>query len=313
MNKITILTNPITPKGNIKVFIKRVILRKKYFGHSAVTRSLIEGLTRVDDAEFNYQPYFKREVAKSVHVLAGVDTLRYAIRLKQEGVIDRLTAGPNIVVCSTDYDSIIASPEIDAYLQPSDWTRDFHIYNEPKLVDRCYSWPAGIDISRYNPTNREKSKVIIYFKDESNQLLFMVEHLLRKKGFNPVILRYGEYKFDDYIKLLDEASFMVTISRTESQGIFLAEAWAMNVPTLCFNPHYYRWKTYEHLECVGEASSAPYLSENTGAEWFELCELEKLLDNVESVLDRANPRQWVIENMTDVECAKKFLDIVINK
>ena len=104
--------------------------------------------------------------------------------------------------------------------------------------------------------------------------------------------------------------FAVVIDRVESQGLFLAEAWAMNVPTLCFDPHCYRWicpnETYDYFH----TSSAPYLSEATGAEWFELSELELLLDNIEQLKKKSYPRKWVEEHMTDEVCAERFLEII---
>jgi hypothetical protein len=42
-------------------------------------------------------------------------------------VIERIFAGPNIVVRSIDHDSIIASPEVDFVITPSDWVSKAYI------------------------------------------------------------------------------------------------------------------------------------------------------------------------------------------
>ena len=79
----------------------------KYRGHFAVTRSLVEGLDAIG-ASYNYNPKYPWELAETVIVLAGARTLRQAIKLKKKGRIKKLLAGPNIVVFSSDENSILA-------------------------------------------------------------------------------------------------------------------------------------------------------------------------------------------------------------
>ena len=312
--QITILTEPITFKSKLKRLVKRILGRQvTYGGHYAVTRSLVEGLNKIGYKGFNYRPKSERELADHVHVLAGVETLRYAIGLKKAGKIKRLTAGPNVVVFSTDYDSLIADDAIDLYLQPSQWAADLHIKLEPKMERRCLSWPAGIDMEAYKVANskRDGKKVLIYHKDESDQFCYRVDYLLRKNGYTPTVVRYGHYKLEEYIKTLSECSFCVVIARQESQGIYLAEAWAMDVPTICFEPHYYKWKygdfAYEEAENI---STCPYLTEKTGCTFMELSELEEILRSMDTYRSKFAPREWVLENMTDEVCAKAFLRCV---
>jgi len=78
---------------------------------------------------FNYNPVLLASVADTVIVLAGIRALRQAIKLKQEGKIKRLYVGPNVVVFSSDYDSILAQPEVDAAITPSDWVNDLYLEN----------------------------------------------------------------------------------------------------------------------------------------------------------------------------------------
>lgn len=313
MKNITILTEPISWKTNLKRVLRKVLKNKIYGGHVAVTHSLIEGLNKTGYQNYNYQPFKESDLAEHVHVLAGVDTLRYAIKLKRQGKIKRLTAGPNVVVFSDDFDSLIASGEIDLYLQPSQWAADFHIQLEPTLSGRCIAWPIGVDIEKFNSAKYKKNskRVLIYHKEESKQFMYRVDYLVRKYGYETTVITYGEYKLEDYIKKLGESLFAVVISRQESQGVFLAEAWAMNVPTLCFDPHYYKWEYSDKpYELAGNISTCPYLTEYTGARWGELSQLANLLDDIDMILNKATPRKWVEENMTDEVCARDFLSIV---
>lgn len=311
--ELTILTAPVGLYYTAKDIGKKIIKHINYGGHAAVTRSLIEGLDKIGYDRYNYQPTFEKDIAQNVHVLAGVKTLEYAIELKKKGKIKRLTAGPNIVVFSTDYNSLIADENIDLYLQPSQWAADLHVELEPKLKDRCIPWAAGIDISKFTNTDKKKKNyVLIYHKDESNQFCYRVDYLLRKHGFQTVIIKYGSYKFDDYIRILSEVEFAVVISRQESQGICLAEAWAMDVPTICFDPHYYRWSPpNQDIEKQGNISTCPYLTEKTGVTYAEMSELEEIISNWDKYADTFSPREWAIANMSDEVCARDFLKKVL--
>lgn len=339
MHKITILTEPIklmnlnywiryfcnkfyfSKKFNflrplreiIRNFQPGYIDRLEFGGHTAVTRSLIEGFNKIGFNDYIYRPKSINAVTQEVHVLAGVDTLKQAIDLKKRGVITKLTAGPNIVVFADENNSIIADTNIDLYLQPSQWATDLHIEIEPRLKGRCVAWPSGIDITKFNPNAKikdEVSNVLIYHKAESDQFCHRIECILKKYGYNPIVLKYHKYEWDEYIEILNKCLFSICISRQESQGIFLTEIWAMDVPTLCYDPHYYVWDEPYHKEVIGNISTCPYLCEKTGLRWIEISELEKIIQNIPEIISQFEPRKWVMENMTDEICAKKFLKIM---
>lgn len=312
--RLTILTEPITFKSKLKLLAKKILGRQtKYGGHYAVTRSLVEGLQKIGNTDFNYRPKSEKEIAEHVHVLAGIETLKYAIGLKRQGKIKKLTAGPNIVVFSTDFESLIADEAVELYLQPSQWAADLHIKLEPKMQGRCVPWPAGVKIEDFEPDKyqRKKNQVLIYHKDESDQFCYRISYLLRKYGYKPVIVKYKHYQLADYIRLLGESEFCIMLSRQESQGICLTEAWAMDVPTICFEPHYYMWKYGDLVvEEADNISTCPYLTEQTGLTFFEMRELEEILKKMPELLPKFTPRKWVLENMTDEVCAKQFLDTI---
>lgn len=312
---ITLLTEPVTFPSKLKEGGKRIIgHHKKFGGHYAVTRSLCEGLNKIGYKEYNYRPKSENQLFEHVHVLAGVNTLKYAIDLKKRGKIKYLTAGPNVVVFSTDYNYIICNPLIDIYVQPSKWAADFHKKLTPEIANKVKIWPAGVDIAKYKPSlvkDVKKNKVIIYHKDESYQFCWRLHYWLRQYGFDPVIIKYGDYKLEEYIKELNEALFNVVLARQESQGIYLAESWAMDVPTVCYEPYYYKWPYGDNAyELFGNISTCPYQTEKTGIIFTEIDEFKSILSNWNSLSSRFSPRKWVEENMTDEICARKFLETV---
>lgn len=321
MKRLTILTRPTKVPP---------VVKHKYGGHQGVTRSLVEGLEKIGFSDFNYGPDNEDEIAEHVHVLAGVNTLQYAIELKKKGMIKTLTAGPNVVVFPYEYEAVITNPEIDKYLTPSDWNKRLFIEMAPSLDGRIFSWPAGVDTEYFKPddTISRDNTVIVYHKFESDQFRHRVCCELRKYGWEPVIFKYGgrplefyqgngasqeieRYDVEDFKEALSRACFAVTISDQESQGIALAEMWAMNVPTICFDPHYYMWEWEgRFIERDGDVSSCPYLSEATGMRFSDFEELRSILGMLSTDNIQFSPRNWVLENMSDEISAKKFLDTI---
>lgn len=308
MNNLTILYGPVTLRYRIKNLIRKRILKRSYYGgHVTLTESLISGLDRVGFDKYNFQPTREKNVAKHVHVLAGVDTLAYAIRLKKRGKIDRLTVGPNIDFDSTEM--LMSDPSIDFCIKHSQWEIDEQIRRTPGLQNRIGIWASGVDLQHIQVPgeNVRRKKVIIYQKYTSNILCHWVDWIVRSYGYETQIIKYGDYAKEDYLRDLDEAMFMVTLDAWETQGIFLTEAWAKDVPTFCFDMEYF-WR--EEYQCEGKASSCPFLSDKTGIRWKNIDELKYILENFCEQKDIFSPRKWVEENMTIELAAKNFLELI---
>ncbi len=111
----------------------------------------------------------------------------------------------------------------------------------------------------------------------------------------------------EYRDRLDRAALGVFLSTFETQGIALAEAWSMNVPTLVWDPR-------GDAEWLGRrfrsASSAPYLTPATGVAFGDIADLKPALDLALRSLDSFQPRDWVLENMTDAVCSKRLYELI---
>lgn len=312
----TILTEPLDTREHIREGIKYLVGRhRQYGGHGTVTRGLIEGLDKIGYTQYNYRPK-EKDIYETVHVLGGVKALQYAIKLKKEGRIKNLSAGPNIVVFSTDYDGLIAKEEIDLCVTPSLWISHDYVRREPSLRDRITEWPVGVDMDKFSPTTpfekRQSKQVLIYHKDESDQMCWHIEYILKEHGYNPVILKYGSYTLDEYKRLLSESEFMVAISRQEAQGIFMPEAWSMDVPTICFDRRFYRWPGTD-IAVTDDISTCPYIEKENGIRFMEIQEFSEILDNWTDLTKDMHPREWCRNNMSDVVCAKRFVEMLTSK
>lgn len=278
-----------------------------YRGPASVARSLLKGLQKTG-IDFNCNPGSSNEYGDVVIVLSNFDYLRQAIQLKRMGKISKLIAGPNIVGYPQEANYIAASPEIDRYVQPSLWAKLWFL--EVGSNFRIAIWPAGVDPEYWKPNEKrvagETKNVLVYVKGAPREMAIAVENLLRKYDWQPLCINYGSYTVAQYKDALLKSDFAVFLGGTESQGIALAEAWAMDVPTLVYNTRklFYRGRQFSM------ASYCPYLTEKTGIDWRELDELEGLIKVMPYCFGEFTPRAWVLDNMTDEVCAKKMLNIV---
>ena len=321
--RLTVLTEPLPeyPRGFVallksavrplKYLLKRkpVPIKKKYGGHYAVTRSLVEGLQKIG-ADFNYNPTNESEIAENVVVLSGPDTLRKAIRWKRTGKIRFLLAGPNISDSVLDEDGLVGDPAIDYFIVPSAWI-EFNVIKElDVLKDKVLCWWAGVNTRYWSPKNANKKRnVLVYWKTEDEEFCVKVEDMLVRHHFDPIRITYGKYHPLEFKSALESSVFAVFISRCESQGIALAEAWSMDIPTLVWDPGelVIRGKKFEKV------SACPYLSDETGKRWITLTQLEELLDHFDQYHSQFRPRQHTVKLFSDEVCSQELLNFISSK
>lgn len=321
MTKLTVLTNPIdkefyTETKKIRRFfsnILRVLRLKpqmpKYGGHYAVTRSLVEGLQKID-ADFNYNPQNIKDIAENVIVLAGVETLKFAIELKKQGKIKKLLAGPNIFMLPSELTNLKNFNMIDCYIHPSkyviDWwnslDKDFPLLQMP--------WYAGVDINYWRNENEvtNKNKVLIYKKTSSEDILDQCIKALRNKNCEIDFIEYGKYTKNEFKEKLHEVIFTIFLSESESQCISMFECWAHNIPTLVWNPE---CLCYDGV-AFNNFSSAPFLSETTGTTFYAVEQIEDSINYMFENLNKFKPRIWIENYGSDQFCAKTLLNIADN-
>jgi hypothetical protein len=272
----------------------------KYRGHFAVTRSLVEGLQKIG-ASFNYNPCYPWQLADTVIVLAGVRTLRQAIRFKQQGKIKKLFAGPNIVVFSSDYDSLLAAAEVDAAITPCEWVVDLYLEDNSTLKDRIFSWPAGVDTNYWQPDPTVNRNEILIFDKQNKGPVGPVgpyADYLRGLGWTVQVIKYGSFTHEQYLQMLQHSCLMLGFVTDESQGLAWAEAWATDVPTLIWKntSTVYRGRCYD-------CSTAPYLCSQNGLFFDDLENFQTQFSYWETHRAQYTTRAWIMENMSDEMCA----------
>lgn len=281
-----------------------------YPGHFALVRSVVEGLREVR-ADFNFNPASFRDLARVVYAPAN-EALRQAADLKRRGAVDYLVAGPVNALFADECDSILQLPEIDLVIIPSEWTRDFY-RDVPSLSAKSRVCTCGVDVTYWQPTGRPREQTaVVYWKSEDERFCEEVERIVKRCGLQARRVRSGHGQHQiftqaDYRDLLDGSAVAVFLSTFETQGIALAEAWSMNVPTLVWDP---RGDAEWRGRRFTAGSSAPYLTPATGEAFRSIDGLEPALERVLKSHRSFHPREWVLANMTDAVCSKRLYELI---
>src|SRR3989344_3516213 len=242
----------------------------KVRGPEAVFRSLIKGLDELGVGNFvNQHSVPKGAIAC---VLSGVDTLKRIIAQKQAGIFKKIIAGPNIAISPNDFGGILKNEAIDAIIVPSGWVKTHYSSEAPGIADKIRIWPAGVQ--DYGLLANPNGIMRILFKIGDFNLVDKAYKLGKESGLNPSIIFYGKFKHQDYLKGLKYTKILVYISKSESQGLVLHEAWMANVPTLVLDSGIFEYKGYRLNK---NGISAPYLAPPCGMFFKGAADLEDRL------------------------------------
>jgi len=314
---LTVLTTPILGAPRRLYRRVRALLRpivkpgaplpavSAYPGHFALVRSVVDGL-RAIGADFNFNPRTFGAVGRVVYAPAN-EALRQAAALKRRGRIDYLVAGPVNAFFPDECDSILSMPEIDRLIVASEWVVDLYRQQAPHLVPKIRVCQAGVDAEYWKPVGgSRRDRAVVYWKSGPEAFCAEVEQIVARCGLTPIRIECGRYDRGEFREALERAAVAVFLSSFETQGLALAEAWSMDVPTIVWNPRSdAEWRGRRFRA----GSSCPFLSEATGRDWTTVAELEGTLRD--SLRNRTfKPREWVLGHMTDSICARDLYRLI---
>ena len=322
---LTVLTAPILPLPKLAYRQLRAAVRplvkpgvplpatSPYPGHYALVRSVVAGLRSIG-ADFNFNPPTFGQLARVVYAPAN-EALRQAATLKRRGRIDFLVAGPTNALFADECDAVMLMPEIDLLILAADWAREFFQHEAPAIQAKIRICQAGVDSEYWKPSGAAAAdRAVVYWKSGDEAFCEAVERLAGAHGLTVLRLRSGHgawhhFDADSYRRALDGAAVGLFLSTFETQGLALVEAWAMDVPTLVWDPcgdAEWRGRVFR------SRSSCPYLTSATGRTWRTLDELDALLRETLSDRGTFHPRDWVLAHMTDAICSAALYRIIEN-
>lgn len=306
-NKITIVTSRLYSIYDWRFYkniITRSRLNKTTRGPSAVCSSLIRGFTSLGQS-FQLNPPVEF-LSGRIIVLSSVDGLDQVLKYKSNNSL--VLAGPNLVVFPSEIENKLTSSKVNKVIVNSDWTYNCYAEDLPEIMSKLTIWPAGVDIDYWQPTNKEQNvEILFYIKDNPDSLVKESIEFVKSLSYQVNIIKYGQYQLDEFKSALNRAKLAVYFSQSESQGISLMEAWAMDVPTLVWNPGFLDLIKDKSLDIKVTTSSAPYLTPHTGEFFTNIDEFKTVFIQSFNELKFA-PRDWVLNNMTDQICAQKLIN-----
>ncbi len=306
MHIILTHTPSIFSKSRLKDFAKKLLGKTR--GPDAVLQSLTRGL---DSISFPYKINQAIKPGDTVHVIRGIDALKYGIKLKSDGIIDKLVVGPNLVVIPTEHNSILTSPEIDSILIPSVWTKEFYTKLLPEVAHKIHIWPAGVKIPPIDTIiTKRDTKCLIFKKKVPDKLYNSVCCELSRKNIAFTTLIYGNFNHSEYFEALRSARFMIYLQEVESQGLAIQEAWANNVPTLVWNSGSFQYYTGD-IVCGN--ISAPYLTDKAGILFNSTDDFPTQLEYMLSHLSEFAPKEYCEKNLSDTASTQIYVKILQTK
>jgi glycosyltransferase involved in cell wall biosynthesis len=293
-------------KGNVKNILFALTRNPNYRtigGPQSVLESLKKGLLEIHAAHL-CNPW-QHQVTPTVGVVAGVDTLRFALEQKKKGFIKTIVAGPNIVVAPTDENNLIKNPLIDKVVIPSEWNKKWWLTFDQLFDSKAVVWASGVDDlgAEKNPNG----VCIIYSKNADEKLFNKLIEILWTYKLPIVVSHYGQFRQEEYFRLLKKARMLVYLSTHESQGIALNEAWMAGVPTLVWNRGFFQ---YQDKRFEDDSVGAPYLSPECGLSFKDDSDFERKLIEFLEKYDSFHPREHSLAHFTNAIAARKYLDII---
>lgn len=226
-------------------------------------------------------------------IVSGARTLTWAVESLARACTHGLVVGPNVNVLASENPLAFESARVSRILVPSEWVRTMWASDLPAIADRLATWPCGVDYDLWRPPVDRSGPLrpLVYVKVAWPGLLEEVEASLRSAGLAEwAVISYGSHSPDEFKRLLGGSSCLIYIGGSESQGLALLEAWAMDVPTFVFDAPSQAISLSDGRRLTlmrGEFHPAPYLSAATGALWSDPGELPSLICRVGQFTPRA--------------------------
>ncbi|MEI6528161.1 MAG: hypothetical protein WCO10_00630 [bacterium] len=268
-------------------------------GPISVLESMERGLR-----ELNIEFSTNKRVSEITYVISGINTLKYALEQKKKGLINLLIVGPAIVILPNEAQEILLSEGIDVIILPSQWNKDLYCSKYPQLENKIAILPAGVKDPAAKDVNR--NGILIYNKSSDEIMLKeIVKSITNKTPYQ--IINYGNFKQDEYYKLLEKYRHLIYLSPSESQGIALQEAWIRGVPTFVWNRGYWEYNGKTWLD---DKISAPYLTEECGMFFKDTEDFNKKIDAF--LAKDFRPREYCLHNLSDKIFAQKLIGLIEN-
>jgi hypothetical protein len=219
---------------------------------------------------------------------------------------ENLFIGPNICVLPID-DSFVMNQNYEKYIVNSQWTYD--AYKKWLPEQKLSIWPVGIDTDLFSDkkNNQKNNDCLIYFKRRGSEELERLKKFLEEKKQSYRIVEYGNYDEKNFIELIENSKYSIVIDNCESQGIAIQEIMSCNLPLLVWDVEFWNDRG-DSLKFP--ASSVPFWNDKCGKKFYNYEQLNLSYDFFIDNLNKFEPRNFILENLSLDICAKNLLKII---
>jgi hypothetical protein len=273
--------------------------RQKVTGFQVWYQNLVQGLTRCGyEVVLNQKDLAARRPDRPVGLM-GYPSILDGWPLENPAVL-----GPGLLDHPRARPDLMDDPRYRLYLTTCDWVHDMFAAEYGAV---CVPWHGGIDTDEwYDTTNMPKDvDVLVYDKIRWRRehyepnLLEPVMSELRTRGLRTAYVRYGNYSYAAYRKLLQRARSMVFLCEHETQGMAYQEAMSCGLPVLAWDQGW--WldpQRARHSADPIRATSVPYFSTACGRTFSGREEFADEFAAFWSDLDAYRPRAYVVDNLS---------------
>jgi len=230
--------------------------------------------------------------------------------------------GPNVAVLPANLPKFrFKLNKNSVFLFPSLWPLQH--WNKMGFSEgKMQIWASGVDIDVFYKlprSDQKQKKILVYFKNRDKKTLNIVLSILKEKKFDCVVLEYGNYTEDIYLKILAECFFAVWISGSESQGYAMLEAMASGLPIIVCDiikisdnvstTNNVSKTNFPSILDTIKVSASPYFSKQCG---YILTDIKYLSEAIDRLLDEyqtLDPSEFVSNNFDLKKCANNLMNI----
>ena len=302
---------------HIRPLVRKILRKRTAYksGMEMVVANFLTGLQRENvPYSFNSLVYFIGKADKVISFGLGLDGVK---GLKKETPVIAAIGFPY----PTELPDLCYKYNIKKYLQHSEWTLDLaksaNIYDN-NIFD---IWPAGINTEQWIPglqSSKKEIDVLIYNKiywetDKMNvDLLQPIKNFLQENNYSYSEIVYKKYNQHEYLKKIEASKVMIFLSAHESQGLAYQECLACDVPVFAWDQGFWLDPVrFKYGKPIVEASSVPYFDERCGMKFKDVKEFISTFDEFyeKAVLNKFNPREYIMENLSIERSTHKMLEI----
>lgn len=192
--------------------------------------------------------------------------------------------------------------------QKKAWININHLINM-----QVFHFPLEVQKYKAIQNINNKDRIFIYHRNRDKQELLYLFRFLARRNYKYIYIDYekdvkGKEDFDA-LSIFQSSRYGIVLSE-HSNDQFLTQALSCNVPLFVWDVEYAnRHETNKSLKV--HASSVPHWDDRCGRKVYNNENFQKDFNNFIMDLTQFKPREYIMENFTNIKCSEKFKKLIM--